>query len=83
MSDELRRLRDVVKALVAERRAWVEWRGAMTPDGKRPTKESADAAFPLFVNFGGCRNATDQALACLADVSPELVAGYQPTLRAV
>ena len=75
MNDELELLRDVVRALVAERRARAEWSRALSPDGKKPTKDQIDAAAPLHLKVGDCRTAIDQALGRLAEVNPELVNG--------
>ena len=76
MNDELERLRDVVRALVAERRAHNVW--SETMDLRRemkPTEESIREMRRLFGIFANCEKTTDVALARLGEVNPDLVSG--------
>jgi hypothetical protein len=74
MNDELERLREVVRALVAERRADKEW--SETLDLRRekkfqPTEESVREMRRLADIAFNCRKETDIALAMLAELGTE------------
>jgi hypothetical protein len=74
--DELDLLRDVVRALVAERRARAEWLELVRQwreTGQEPPNEAVDAG--LRAVFIDNRGALDRALARLAEVNPGLVNG--------
>lgn len=78
MDSELELLHDVVRALVAERRAGDTWSAAMNAlraAGGERTPDCIREMRRLFsIAFEG-KKATDQALARLAEVNPELVDG--------
>ena len=71
MNDELTLLREAVRALVAERRAWDQLKAATRP---APVDASDRAPFDPAALID-CRNAADQALVRLAEVNPGLVYG--------
>jgi hypothetical protein len=78
MNDELERLRDVVRALVAERRAGSKWHTTMAGRmgrGEKPTEESIQMMRGLADAHYACQQATDAALARVGEVNPELVNG--------
>jgi hypothetical protein len=81
MNDELERLRDVVRALVAESQAWTAFYSRMVSrmgKGLTPTEESIREAHRISGIVEDRKRDLDQAMARLAEVNPELVAGYQP-----
>jgi hypothetical protein len=81
MNDELERLRDVVRALVAESQAWTAFNTRLLGRmgrGLAPTEESIREAHRFSGAVEDSKRDLDQAMARLAEVNPELVAGYQP-----
>lgn len=78
MNDELERLRDVVRALVAERRAFTVWSETMNlrrSKELKPTEESIQEMRRLATIHFDRKRDLDAALARLAEVNPELVNG--------
>jgi hypothetical protein len=78
--NELELLRDVVRAYVAERRADAEWSTPMRErldrcDRTRPTEESIAQMRRLAGVLKDRQEDLDRAIALLAEVNPELVAG--------
>ena len=81
MNDELERLRDVVRALVAQSQSWeafctwmhgrMERREERTEATIRETRRLSDVHHDRQKDL-------DRAIALLAEVNPELVAGYRP-----
>jgi hypothetical protein len=79
MNDELERLRDVARALVAESQAWAAQMGHLAD-------QRAQGLFDIVGDREAARLGRlildrtwdlDQAMARLAEVNPELVTGYQ------
>jgi hypothetical protein len=72
---ELELLRDVVRSLVAQRRAFAFMSETMKrrmETGERPRQETADKARQASVSYHEQSAALDQALARLAEVNPRL-----------
>ena len=81
MNDELDRLRDVVRALVAASRSWEAfstWMNGRMQRREVRTEESIREAHRLSGVHRDREKDLDRALARLAEVNPELVAGYRP-----
>ena len=82
MNEELERLRDVVRALVAHRAAFAKWAEAMNKKAE-PGVDFTDEVGREQLRTGAVlsarRDDLERALARLADVNPELVAGKQPS----
>jgi hypothetical protein len=76
MNDELNQLRVVVRAVVAERHAYAIWServDAKIWSDDQPTPESIQEMRRLSNNIALHKQATDAALAKLAQIAPELV----------
>jgi len=69
--DELTLLREAVRALIAERRAWDQLKAATRP---APADSNDRAPFDP-IRIIDCLKAADAALARLAEVNPGLVYG--------
>jgi hypothetical protein len=81
MNDELDRLRDVARALVAESQAWAAYTGHIIDrmaKGMTPAEAGDREAHRLALASNGRTRELDQAMARLAETNPELVAGYKP-----
>ena len=78
MGNELELLRDVVRALVAERRAFTGWSDTMNlrqTNRLAPTEESIQEVQRLSDILFDRKRELDAALARLAEANPELVNG--------
>ena len=81
MNDELELLRAVARALTTERRAdavWSRTLRAQQAAGGEPTRDSIREMRGLGDIAFKCKKATDEAVARLAEVNPELVSGGAP-----
>jgi hypothetical protein len=78
MNDELERLRDVVRALVTQRRAFAFVSDVMKrrmETGERPPQETQTKVGRTAATYHEHTAALERALARLAEVNPELVNG--------
>lgn len=80
MNDELERLREVVRALVAASQSWEAfstWMSARIESKAERTEETAREARRLSGVHTEHQKDLERAVARLGEVNPELVAGYR------